>query len=133
MPYFDYWFHNIVSAAGLISSPDSLTRAWIQKDKSVTSAYDIDELLEQLIGDLRLHETIDAFADGLRHMGALDAVGAFAKALLELEETLSRDSCLRSPENLLASPAWAGIVTLARRITELPAARTYTASLHQTS
>jgi len=126
MSDFDYWFENIVSEADLISSPNALTKAWIQKDKDVTSAYDIDELLEQLLGDLRLHEHLRRFDQDLCRIGAVEAVAAFAQALLDLEKIIKSDLRLKKPENLLISSQWEGLVRLAKCITQLPAARIYT-------
>jgi hypothetical protein len=129
MPDFDYWFENIVSTCDLIASPSALTQAWINKDKSITSAYDLDELLEQLLGDLHLEEHIRLFEDALRKAGAFDAIEAFTRALLEVKSTARSGLHEWKPEEVLTSPAWEALQQKARIIIQLPAAKPYTRGL----
>jgi hypothetical protein len=58
MVEFSVWFKNLVSECKLIASPDSLTRAWINKEPGITCAYDFIELSEQILGDLDLENEI---------------------------------------------------------------------------
>jgi len=104
--YFDYWIQNIDSYSRLIADPHELERAWINKDKRVTSAYDFDELMEQLLDDLRVEEHVDQFKDSLQRMGALEAVTAFAAELTDLDQTVKGRPQLRDPQVLLRSPEW---------------------------
>jgi hypothetical protein len=120
---FRYWFDNIVAAANLIASDDALRRAWAQGDKTITSAYDPDELLEQLLGDLHLREHVQMFEDGLRQMGAYEIVAAFNAAAVDVEGMIRREPGFEDPERLLTSPVWAELRTAAKRVIQSPAER----------
>jgi hypothetical protein len=52
--YFEYWLKNIASYSNLIDDPNALRKVWIDGAMDITSAYSVDELLEQLLGDLHL-------------------------------------------------------------------------------
>jgi hypothetical protein len=123
---FDSWFENIVSTANLIASPHALNQVWIQGDKNVTSAYDFNELLEQLLGDLHLQEETHRFHHQLRQIDAFEPITEFAQQLLGLERLVSNDLRLQDPQNLLTSPGWVQLKNLAQNITQLPAAKVYT-------
>jgi hypothetical protein len=56
---------NIVATADLIASPNALRQAWVQGDKTITSAYDFGELAEQILGDLDLEEQTKRFSNEL--------------------------------------------------------------------
>lgn len=124
--YFDYWIKSIASSAKLIADPTALSRAWINGETGITSAYSADELLEQLLGDLRLQEHTRLFEQRLRVVGALDEVSEFAEALVGLEKALKNDSRLGRPESLLASHVWRTLQATARRIARLPAVKDLT-------
>jgi hypothetical protein len=121
---FKYWFDNILATANLIASEEALSRAWTQGDRTVTSAYDPDELLEQLLGDLHLREQVQIFEKTLRQMGASEIIASFTAALVELERGIRSQPSLENPEKLLASPVWADLRTAAKRVIQLPAAKT---------
>jgi hypothetical protein len=104
--HFDYWFESIVSTANLIASQYALTQAWVHGDKSITSAYDFDEMSEQLLGDPPLPEIIPLFGNQLRRINALEPIDAFAQQLLDLREIVGSDPHLQDPQSLLTSPAW---------------------------
>jgi hypothetical protein len=117
MSYFKYWFDNVVSTARLIYSSNALSKAWIDGDSEVTSAYDVTELLEQLLGDLRFHEHVREFGGQLREIGVLEQFIAFGRALDDLKKALEGDPTLERPAVLLTSPAWHTVQDSAAHIT----------------
>jgi hypothetical protein len=120
--YFDYWIANIVSSSKLIADPDALGRVWIHGETGITSAYSVGELLEQLLGDLRLQEHVHQFEDSLRRVGALEVIGAFAQASVDLEKAIEKHSSLERPENLMVSTHWKNLQIAAKRVIQLPVA-----------
>lgn len=115
---FKYWFDNILAAAKLIASETDLRRAWIQGDAAITSAYDPNELLEHLLGDLRVAEHVQMFGDNLREKGAYESVATFAGAVLDVESAIRSEPSLENPENLLVSPVWTKLRGAAKSVLE---------------
>jgi hypothetical protein len=118
--YFGYWIANIVSSSKLIADSDALGGVWINGETGITSAYSVDELLEQLLGDLRLQEHIQQFEVRLRRIGALEEVATFAQLLVE---AIKKDSRLESPENPMASESWKNLQKAANRVIQVPVAK----------
>ena len=101
---FKYWFDNILATAKLMASETDLRRAWTQGDDTITSAYDPNELLEQLLGDLRVAEHVQMFEHDLQERGAYESVATFARAVMDVESAIRSEPSLENPESLLASP-----------------------------
>jgi len=123
--YFRYWFGGIVGTCELIASADAFRRVWLQHEATITSIHYHDELLEQLLGDLHLEESVVQFGSALHELGALDAVRAFAGAVLDLEKAAREVTDLQNAEALLASRPWAQLQAAAGLVIELPAAKVY--------
>ncbi|MFY9727737.1 MAG: hypothetical protein WB579_20390 [Bryobacteraceae bacterium] len=123
--YFKYWFDGIVGTSEFIASPDAFRRAWLQRDTGITSIHYYDELIEQLLGDLRLEENAVRFSDVLKGLDVLDAVSAFTDAVLSVNQAVKQNTELQNQETLLASREWAKLQQAAMRVIESPAARAY--------
>ena len=120
MSYFNRWFENVVSSSRLIADSDVLSRVWIKGEKGITSMFSVDELLEQLLGDLHIEENVPLFENDLKSCGAFEAFQAFTKELVALEIAIRSDPQLGIPKNLLSSPRWEAVRLAAERIRELP-------------
>jgi hypothetical protein len=120
---FRYWFDNVVGSSQLIASEGALRRKWVQKETGITSAYDPDELFEQLLGDLRLKDEVQRFKDDLIQLGAFDALNALTSALIEAEGLVRGDARFADPQTLLTSPEWAAVRHAAGGVIRLPAAK----------
>ena len=120
MSHFNRWFENVVSSSRLIADSDALSRVWIKGEKGITSMFSVDELLEQLLGDLHIEENVPLFENDLKSCGAFEAFQAFAKELAALEVAVGSDPQLGNPENLLSSQRWEAVRLAAERIRELP-------------
>jgi hypothetical protein len=121
--YFDNWIDNVVSSSNLIADPDALRKVWIDHATGITSVYDPDELLEQLLSDLRVHERVHLFEERLRRAGSFEAFAALAQALVELEKAIADDPRLERPESLLGSQSWRNVQAAAIEIGRSPLAK----------
>src|SRR5260370_31864969 len=83
---FNSWFANAVATSELIASSDALRKASVQRDKTITSAYDFSELTEQVLGDLDLEEQIKRFSNELEKRNALAAFSVFSRAFQNVEQ-----------------------------------------------
>lgn len=121
---FEYWFTNIVSTCRLIAS-GAFWDVWVLGQRGITSVYSIDELFEQMMGDLHLEESIRRFRHTLEEAGALNAVMTFAERLSGIE--VARKECLEleDPKLLLASQGWRTLQAIATTVVELPFAQGY--------
>jgi hypothetical protein len=122
---FNNWFANIVSSSNLIASPDAVRKAWVQGDKTITSAYDFSELAEQVLGDLDLEEQIKCFSNELEKRNALAAFSAFSRAFQNVDQSTRENPMLREPSILLKSDGWVSLRDAARTIIDLPSAAPY--------
>jgi hypothetical protein len=122
---FNNWFKNAVATSELIASPDALMRAWVQRDETITSAYDFSELAEQALGDLDLEEQVKRFSNELENKNALAPFLAFSRALQNVDQSTKEYPTLRDPSALLNSDAWLSLRGAARTIIELPSAAPY--------
>ena len=118
--YFKYWLDGIIGTSELIASSDAFRRTWLEGETGITSIYCYDELLEQLLGDLRLGEHLVQFADALFKLGAVDAVTALWKALVSVKESVDEHRELQDQAVLLASEDWRNLQAAAMRVIELP-------------
>ena len=69
---FQTFFWNIVSVSDLIASDEALRRAWIEGEHSITSAFNYDELAQQVLDDQNVEAKIRRFSTQLEHIGASD-------------------------------------------------------------
>jgi hypothetical protein len=122
---FNNWFANIVFSSELIASPDALRKAWVQGDKTITSAHDFSELAEQVLGDLDLEEQIKCFSNELEKRNALAAFSAFSRAFQNVEQSAEENPTLRDPSALLGSEGWLSLRDAARTIIDLASAAPY--------
>lgn len=122
---FDNWFRNIVATADLIASPRALRQAWLQGEKTITSAYDFSELAEQVLGDLDLEEQTKRFSKELEKRKALTEVAAFGRAFENVDQRTKKNPTLRDPSTLLKSSEWGSLRLAAQTIIELPGAIPY--------
>ena len=88
---FEYWFENVVGYCEFVVS-QLPNRVWVHGEKGLTSAYDVDEFLEQALGDRDLENLIAAFADTLRSRGVYEAFLRFCSA------SERRTNCRALPE-----------------------------------
>jgi len=112
----------IIGTSELIASTDAFQRVWLGNDTGITSIRTFGELVEQLLGDLRLIENAAHFEPVLREMNAYDAVSAFACCLLSIERLATERAEMQDPERLLASPEWGTLRAAALRVISTPAA-----------
>jgi len=122
---FENWFANIVSTSDLIASEDALPKAWVQGDRTITSAYDYSELAEQILGDLDLEEQTKRFSNELEKVNALAAFADFSGAFVRVAQSVDEDPMLHDSTTLLKSSEWASLRNAARTIIELPSAARY--------
>ena len=104
---FDTWIRQIVGYADLITASADLRRAWIDRDPSITSAMDFDELFEQVFDDL----DSDAFDTKLiayipEDPEARAALSEFLEALRRTNQVLEQQPNLRDALALLSSAEW---------------------------
>jgi hypothetical protein len=125
---FNNWITNIIATCDLIASPDALRKAWVQRDETITSAYDFNELAEQVLGDLALEEQIKRFSNELENKNALAALSAFSRAFRNVDQSTRENPALRDPSTLLNSDAWFSLRDTARSILDLPSAAPYRTS-----
>lgn len=116
MSYFDYWMENVRSTSKLIADPTVFKRVWVQREPNVTSVLNVDELLEQLLGDLQLEENVTRFANELRAHGVFEPFSSLTKALVDLEKAILLDPQLRNPEKLLSSQSWETLKLAAEQV-----------------
>jgi hypothetical protein len=122
---FNNWFANVVASCDLIASPGALKKAWVQGDKTITSAYDFSELAEQVLGDLDLVEQIKRFPNELETRNGLAAFSALSRAFQNVEQSTKGNPALRDPSALLNSDEWRTLRDAARTIIDLPSAAPY--------
>ena len=123
MSDFDYWFDGIVGTCRLIADNDAFTRTWVLGDHSITSIHYYDALFEQLVSDLHLDESVQRFAGVLKRAGALEAFLTFAQALHKLDGQIEESEELQNPSALLRSQQWLDLQLAAKRVIDLPVAR----------
>lgn len=122
---FDTWFRNILATSDLIASEDTLSRAWLRGDQTITSAYDYSELATQALGDLELEELTKHFSRELEKLNALSLMNAFVRAFLNVDESVRNNPTLVNPKNLLSSIPWASLRNAARDLSAVPNASHY--------
>jgi len=120
---FENWFANIASTADLIASKDALWRAWVEGDRTITSAHDYGELAQQVLDDLDLEQLTKHFSSELRNIHALETLVAFSRAFLGVDRSLEKNPILHDPSELLKSSEWGSLMEAAQRIVELPSPR----------
>jgi hypothetical protein len=123
--YFKYWLDGVVGTCELIASQDAFRRTWLAGETSVTSIHYFDELLEQMLGDLRLEENAAGFAEALRELGVLDAVSAFCDALVSIKQSVDKHTELQDQVVLLSSECWRTLQAAAIRVIEQPSLKAY--------
>jgi hypothetical protein len=119
---FQTFFSNIVSVSDLIASDDALKRAWVEGENSITSAFNYDELAQQVLDDQKVETEMCRFSKELEHIGALAAVASFASAFREVDKVVEKNPRLRDAKELLRSEEWASLRKAATSIIELPGA-----------
>ncbi len=120
---FDYLLSNIVSTSRLIASQDALWRAWIERDCTISSAYDAQELIEQLLGDLDLKGNAALYPEEFSKIGIKALVDEFVSALELIENKLQTDARFRDPGFLLQSEPWNDLRRVAKQLQDTPANR----------
>ena len=114
---FDTWMPQMVGYAKLITASADLRRAWIDRDPSITSAMDFDELFEQVFDDL----DSDAFDTKLIAYIPVDpearaALSEFLEALRRTDQVREQRPELRDALALLSSAEWHLVKEAASRV-----------------
>jgi hypothetical protein len=122
---FQTFFGSIVSVSDLIASEGALKKAWIEGDESITSAFNYDELAQQVLDDQNVEVETHRFSKELDDAAALAVVRSFVAAFQDVDKAVRQNSRLQSPKELLQSEEWGVLRRAACSVIELPSAAAF--------
>jgi hypothetical protein len=117
----DVWIGQIGRYAVLLADRDIMRKVWVDKDRSITSVLNFDELFEQVFDDL----DSDSFALRLPELFPGDVQAEtcarnFLQAIHAVDAEITKNKALDDPALLLESEIWAKLELASNKVLEVP-------------